>query len=93
METRRYILAIGLSMVVLIVYMQFIAPQPPIELPPPAAGDWGACDPGNPKNRRRQKICGTQALIGGAFGHLSLPHCFSANSQRTVTLWNSTANK
>jgi YidC/Oxa1 family membrane protein insertase len=34
METRRYILAIGLSMVVLIVYMQFIAPQPPIEQPP-----------------------------------------------------------
>jgi YidC/Oxa1 family membrane protein insertase len=34
METRRYILAIGLSMVVLIVYMQFVAPQPPIEHPP-----------------------------------------------------------
>ena len=34
METRRYIMAIGLSMFVLIVYMQFFAPQPPIEQPP-----------------------------------------------------------
>jgi YidC/Oxa1 family membrane protein insertase len=33
METRRYILAIGLSMLVLILYMQFFAPQPPVEQP------------------------------------------------------------
>lgn len=33
METRRYILAIGLSMLVLIVYMRFFAPQPPVEQP------------------------------------------------------------
>ncbi len=29
METRRYILAIGLSMLVLILYLRFLAPQPP----------------------------------------------------------------
>ena len=34
METRRYVLAIGLSMLVLIGYMQFIAPQP-VERPAP----------------------------------------------------------
>lgn len=33
METRRYILAIGLSMLVLIVYLRFFAPQPPVEQP------------------------------------------------------------
>lgn len=34
METRRYILAIGLSMLVLIAYMRFLAPQP-VEQPAP----------------------------------------------------------
>jgi YidC/Oxa1 family membrane protein insertase len=33
METRRYILAIGLSMLVLIVYMRFFAPQPVEQAP------------------------------------------------------------
>jgi YidC/Oxa1 family membrane protein insertase len=33
METRRYILAIGLSMLVLIVYMRFFAPQPAEQTP------------------------------------------------------------
>jgi len=35
METRRYILAIGLSMVVLMTYFRFFAPQPPVEQAPP----------------------------------------------------------
>lgn len=35
METRRYILAIGLSMLVLITYFRFFAPQPPVEQAPP----------------------------------------------------------
>jgi len=35
MDTRRYILAIGLSMLVLIAYMRFFAPQPPVEQPAP----------------------------------------------------------
>jgi len=34
METRRYILAIGLSMLVLVVYLHFFAPKP-VEPPPP----------------------------------------------------------
>ena len=35
METRRYILAIGLSMLVLVTYFHFFAPQPPVEQAPP----------------------------------------------------------
>ena len=35
METRRYILAIGLSMLVLLTYFRFFAPQPPVEQAPP----------------------------------------------------------
>jgi len=35
METRRYILAIGLSMLVLMTYFRFFAPQPPVEQAPP----------------------------------------------------------
>jgi YidC/Oxa1 family membrane protein insertase len=35
METRRYILAIGLSMLVLVTYFRFFAPQPPVEQAPP----------------------------------------------------------
>jgi YidC/Oxa1 family membrane protein insertase len=34
METRRYILAIGLSMLVLVTYFRFFAPQPPVEQAP-----------------------------------------------------------
>lgn len=34
METRRYILAIALSMIVLVVYMHFFGPKPPVEQPP-----------------------------------------------------------
>ena len=35
METRRYILAIGLSMLVIMTYFRFFAPQPPVEQAPP----------------------------------------------------------
>ena len=34
METRRYILAIGLSMLVLLTYFRFFAPQPVEQAPP-----------------------------------------------------------
>jgi YidC/Oxa1 family membrane protein insertase len=44
METRRYILAIGLSMLVLIVYLRFFAPQPPVEQPVPQQSQTAAVE-------------------------------------------------
>ena len=35
METRRYIMAIALSMIVLVAYMQYFGPKPPVEQPVP----------------------------------------------------------
>jgi len=48
METRRYILAIGLSMLVLLTYFRFFAPQP-VEQAPPEAPQTA------PGKRRRKK--------------------------------------